>query len=136
MTNLVSPALAALFRRIVPLAVVLVLGPDAAWLVGSAERGREVFVHQCALCHTIGKAEPDGFGPNLFGITQRKAGTAPGYKYSPAFRAMANWTWSPDGVASFVAAPGLSIPGNRMGVFPGVSDRDMDDLLTFLETQK
>ena len=49
---------------------------------------------------------------------------------------MANWTWSPDGVASFVAAPELTIPGNRMGVFPGVRDRDMDDLLTYLDTQK
>ena len=32
-----------------------------------------MFVRQCALCHTIGEAEPDGVGPNLFAIASRKA---------------------------------------------------------------
>jgi cytochrome c len=134
MARFVAPTMVGA-ALVVPLTAIVALG-GAAWLEGNSERGHDVFVRQCALCHTIGKGEPSGFGPNLFGITQRKAGTAPGYKYSPAFRAMANWTWSPDGVASFVAAPALTIPGNRMGVFQGVSDRDLDDLVTYLDTQR
>jgi cytochrome c len=98
--------------------------------------GQAVFVRQCSLCHTIGKGEPNRFGPNLFGIADRKAGTAAGYKYSPAFLALANWTWSPDGIASFVVAPGKTIPGNRMGAFQGVADRDLDDLIAYLAKQK
>ena len=61
---------------------------------------------------------------------------APGYKYSSAFLAMANWTGNPDGIASFVAAPAMTIPGNRMGVFQGIAERDEQDLLAYLATQK
>lgn len=49
---------------------------------------------------------------------------------------MANWTWSPDGIASFVAAPEKTIPGNRMGVFQGIAQSDEQDLLAYLDTQK
>lgn len=109
---------------------------NAADAAGDAGKGGAVFIRQCALCHTIAKGEPNRFGPNLFGIVDRKAGIAPGYKYSSAFLEMANWTWSPDGIASFVAAPEKTIPGNRMGVFQGIADRDEQDLLAYLSTQK
>jgi len=115
-------------------AVVLYRNPaDAA---GDANNGAAIFIRQCSLCHTIAKGEPNRFGPNLFGIVDRKAGIAPGYKYSSAFLAMANWTWSPDSIASFVAAPAKTIPGNRMGVFQGIAERDEQDLLAYLATQK
>ena len=116
--------------------VAVFFSASAANAAGGATKGTAVFIRQCALCHTIGKGEPNRFGPNLFGIVDRKAGTAPGYKYSPAFLAMANWTWSPDGIASFVAAPEKAIPGNRMGVFQGIAERDEQDLLAYLATQK
>ncbi len=60
----------------------------------------------------------------------------PNYRYSPEFLTMATWTWSPDGIASFIARPALTIPGNRMSVFQGVADKDMDDLLAFIAAQK
>lgn len=109
---------------------------SAANAAGDADKGAAAFIRQCALCHTIAKGEGNRFGPNLFGIVDRKAGTTPGYKYSSAFLAMANWTWSPDGIASFVAAPEKTIPGNRMGVFQGIAERDEQDLLAYLATQK
>jgi cytochrome c2 len=115
--------------------IVAALGAQTSE-AASRSNGEAVFVRQCALCHTIGKGEPNRFGPNLFGIADRKAGRAPGYKYSPAFMALANWTWSPDGIASFVVAPGKTIPGNRMGVFQGVADKDLDDLIAYLAKQK
>jgi cytochrome c len=103
---------------------------------GDADRGAVVFITQCALCHTAGRGEPNRFGPNLFDIVDRKAGTVPGYKYSAAFISMANWTWSPDGIASFTTAPEATIPGNRMGVFQGIAESDEQDLLAYLATQK
>ena len=99
-------------------------------------RGAAVFSRQCALCHTIGEGEPHRFGPNLFGVSERRAGTAAGYDYSPEFLTMATWTWSPDGIASFVAAPALTIPGNKMAVFPGVAERDMDDLMAYVASRR
>jgi cytochrome c2 len=115
--------------------MVVVVGAPASE-AASSTNGQAVFARQCSLCHTIGKGEPNRFGPNLFGIADRKAGRAPGYRYSPAFMALANWTWSPDGIASFVAAPGKTIPGNRMAVFQGVADKDLDDLIAYLARQK
>jgi cytochrome c len=112
------------------------LAAPVARAAGDAVKGEAVFLRECLLCHTVGRGERNGFGPNLFGITQRKAASAPGYAYSPAFITMATWTWSPDGIASFIAAPALTIPGNRMGVFQGVADADADDLIAYLATQK
>lgn len=109
---------------------------NVGYAAGNPTKGAAIFQRQCALCHTIAKGAPNRFGPNLFGITERKAGTAPGYTYSPEFITMANWTWSADGVASFVVGPALTIPGNRMGIFPGVADRDVDDLTAYLAMQK
>jgi cytochrome c len=114
----------------------LLISVSGGCAAGSPDKGAAVFVRQCALCHTIAKGAPNRFGPNLFGITERRAGTAPGYAYSPQFIAMANWIWSRDGIASFVVAPGLTIPGNKMSVFPGVAERDVDDLTAYLATQK
>lgn len=115
-------------------AVTFAVHPAVA--AGDASKGAAVFVRQCSLCHTIDRGGRNGFGPNLFGIADRKAGTAPGYKYSPAFLSMANWTWSPDGIASFAVGPGKAIPGNRMGVFQGVADKDLDDLIAYVAAQK
>ena len=103
---------------------------------GDPARGAIAFARQCALCHTIEKGGPNRFGPNLFGTTERKAGTAPGFAYSPAFKSEATWTWSESGVGSFIAAPGAAIPGNKMAVFQGARDSDGADIVAFLATQK
>jgi cytochrome c len=103
---------------------------------GDATKGAAVFVRQCALCHTITKGGPNRFGPNLFGVIDRKAASAPLYTYSGAFKKTANWTWSAESIASFIRAPGTMIPGTRMGVFQGVADKDLDDLIAYLAQQK
>lgn len=98
--------------------------------------GRAAFVRQCALCHTVARGAPNRFGPNLFGVVDRQAGSAPGFNYSPAFKSAATWTWTPETVASFISAPALMVPGTRMGVFQGVADRDRDDIIAYLQSQK
>ncbi|MBV8753966.1 MAG: c-type cytochrome [Hyphomicrobiales bacterium] len=120
----------------IALAAAVIFATPTAWAAGDPGKGEGVFLRQCALCHTIGRGEPNSFGPNLFGITERKAASAPGYVYSPEFTTLATWTWSPDGIASFVVAPALTIPGNKMSVFQGIADADADDLIAYLDTQK
>jgi cytochrome c len=120
----------------IAIAVMLMLvGASHSRADGDVVKGSAVFVSQCALCHTIDKGGRNAFGPNLFGITERKSGTAPGYKYSRQFLEMANWTWSPDGVRSFIISPANTIPGNKMAVFQGVADRDLDDVIAYLSAQ-
>ncbi|WGR93168.1 c-type cytochrome [Bradyrhizobium sp. ISRA443] len=129
-------ALFALTRLLALTVVATACGAGFCFAAGDPVKGAAIFARECALCHTIGKGEPNRFGPNLFGITERKAATAPGYAYSPEFITMAIWTWSPDVIASFVAAPSLMIPGNRMSVFQGVPDAEIDDLIAYLAAQK
>jgi cytochrome c len=132
----VRQALFAFTRSLAASAAAAALSTSFAFAAGDPGKGEAIFERQCALCHTIGKGEPNRFGPNLFGMTERKAGTVPDYEYSPEFITMAIWTWSPDAIASFVMAPGLTIPGNKMSVFPGVADADLDDLIAYLAAQK
>ncbi len=98
--------------------------------------GEAAFVRQCALCHTIEKDGANRFGPNLFGIIGRRAGTVPGFRYSAAFRQTAVWDWNADTIAGFIAAPRQMMPQSPMAVFQGVSDRDRDDIVAFLATRK
>jgi cytochrome c len=134
-------ALFALTRLLVLSAIVFGADAGAAAAAatataGDAVKGAAIFVKECALCHSIGKGEPNRFGPNLFGVVERRAGTASGYQYSPEFSAAANWIWNPDTIASFVAAPGVMVPGNKMSVFQGVADSQINDLIAFVAAQK
>lgn len=124
------------FTRLLASLAAIAFGAGSAFAAGDPAAGAAVFERECALCHTIAKGEPNRFGPNLFGTAERKAATVPGYEYSPEFITMAIWTWSPDAIASFVIAPGLTIPGNKMSVFQGVPDAELDDLIAYLTTQK
>jgi cytochrome c len=126
----------AFLNLLASMTVATAFGTKLAFGAGDPTHGAAILVRECALCHTIGKGEPNRFGPNLFGITERKAATAPDYQYSPEFITLAIWTWSPDAIASFVVAPALTIPGNRMSVFEGVPDSEIDDLMAYLASQK
>ena len=99
-------------------------------------QGQGAFVRQCAICHTVEAGGPNRFGPNLFGILHRKAGTVAGFDYSRAFKAAATWDWNEDLVAGWIAAPGVMVPGTAMGVFQGVAQSDRDDIVAYLATQQ
>ena len=118
------------------LAIAATLAAGTAYADGDAARGKAAFVRQCAICHTVEEGGPNRFGPNLFGILGRHAGTVPGFTYSRAFKAAANWTWNEDLVAGWIGAPGLMVPGTAMGVFQGVAQRDRDDIVAYLATKR
>ena len=118
--------------------IVAAIGPggNAAQATYDAKAGKAAFVRQCALCHTIGKGEPNRYGPNLFGILDRKAASVPDFGYSPAFKSTASWNWSADALAAFISSPKEMVPGSAMAVFQGVADNDRDDILAYLASQK
>jgi cytochrome c len=115
---------------------LLILDATAALAAGDAAKGKAAFVRQCAICHTVEKDGADRFGPNLFGILGRKAGSVPGFTYSRAFKAAADWTWNEDLVAGWIGAPGMMVPGTAMGVFQGVAQSDRDDIVAYLGTRR
>jgi cytochrome c len=115
---------------------ILTLGMNTAQAAGDAGRGGAAFVRQCALCHTVGKGEPNRYGPNLFGVLDRKAGIAEGFKYSPAFKSMASWYWTSDVLGAWLSSPAKMVPGTTMGMFQGTADKDKDDLIAYLAAHK
>ena len=99
-------------------------------------KGEAAFVRQCAICHTIDKGGENRLGPNLFGILGRRAGTVQGFRYTNAFRTTANFEWTEGLLGPWISRPATMVPGTAMGVFPGVSDRDKDDIVAYLAAQK
>ena len=118
------------------LLALALLGADPGRAAGDATKGGAAFVRQCAICHTLEDGGPNRFGPNLFGILHRKAGTVAGFNYSRAFKAAATWDWNEDLVAGWIAAPGQMVPGTAMGVFQGVAQSDRADIVAYLATRQ
>jgi cytochrome c len=110
------------------------LGTVAAQAAGDAAKGKAAFVRQCAICHTNDKGGENRFGPNLFGILGKKAGTVAGYTYTNAFKTRANWEWTDDGIGGWMMFPSTMVPGTAMGVFQGIAEKDRDDLIAYLTT--
>ena len=103
---------------------------------GDPAKGKAAFARQCVICHTNDKGGENRFGPNLFGILGKKAGTAPGFAYTNAFKNRANWEWTEDAIGGWMMFPSTMIPGTAMGVFQGIAERDRDDLVAYLATLK
>jgi cytochrome c len=87
---------------------------------GSSVFGAQIFAGQCAMCHSLQANAPSGVGPDLHGLFGRRAGTAPGYSYSPAMR-RSGIVWNARSLDAFLAAPQSLVPGTRMA-FAGIAD--------------
>jgi cytochrome c len=74
----------------------------------------------CAHCHQIGQGARMMAGPSLQGVIGRKAGTMPGYPFSPAMKS-SGLTWDEATLDRFVTSPQAVVPGTRM-VFAGMDD--------------
>ena len=97
--------------------------------VGDAQRGAQVFA-QCKICHSLEPGK-NMLGPSLHGLIGRKAGSVPGYPYSPAMK-NANIVWSDDTLSKYLVDPKAFIPGDKMA-FPGIKDPGkLGDLLAYL----
>lgn len=109
---------------------------DAARADGDPVKGKAAFTRQCAICHTTEKDGDNRFGPNLFGVVGRKAGTVPGFRYTNAFKTRAQWEWNEDAIGGWMMFPSTMVPGTAMGAFQGIAERDRDDLVAYLATLK
>ena len=89
-------------------AVLLALaGPAMA-----AADGASLFQDRCAMCHS---GDPMAQGPTLAGVVGRKAGTVPGFAYSPALKG-SGLAWTRASLDRFLADPQKAVPGSAMPI--------------------
>ena len=120
-------------RKIVLAAAIAFLASTAAE-AADAHNGKTVF-GRCAVCHTVDKGGANGLGPNLFGVTGRKAASLGSFMYSGALK-NSGITWTPDKLKAWIAGPARLVPGTKMA-FGGISNAgQVDDVVAYLGTLK
>jgi len=130
-----TSAVRVLTASIAAAGFMLATGAAQAAQAGDAAAGKDVFMDNCAVCHTAEKGAGNKIGPNLFGVVGRKSATIAGYMYSPAMM-KANLTWTAAQLQTYLMGPQKVVPGTKMG-FPGFSDpKDEADVIAYLVTLK
>jgi cytochrome c2 len=74
--------------------------------------GREAFEDRCQMCHV---PEGGGQGPSLTTVSGRKAGSVPGFAYSPALKD-SGLVWTRQTLDKFIADPRAVVPGTAMPI--------------------
>ena len=120
-----------------PVLTAATLGPQTVLSVGeyealpryveaNIEYGERLSL-QCRSCHSLEKDGPHMIGPNLHGFFGRPAGSAEGFPYSRAMRAV-DFVWTPRALDAWLAAPTEFLPGTSM-VYAGLSRQEDRDAL-------
>jgi len=109
--------------------VLLPLAASApAWGAPDAGRGERVYA-RCLACHDLAS---DRVGPRHCGLFGRRAGSVPGFVYSPAMQG-SGIVWNARTLDRFLAAPMQAMPGTAM-TYDGIADAaDRADLIAYLE---
>lgn len=105
----------------------------AAAALGSAHaapdvlRGEQVYA-RCLACHALAY---DRVGPRHCGLLGRRAGSVPGFSYSPAMK-NSHLIWDAKTLDRFLAQPLQAVPGTTM-TYDGVPDpQERADLIAYL----
>ena len=100
--------------KCVTLAAILTAGlGSSAWAEGATPDGAALFKQQCGACHSLDPNAPARQGPNLAGVYGRKAGSVPGFNYSPGF-AKADFNWDEQHLDPYLTNPQSVISGAIM----------------------
>lgn len=103
------------------------VGP-AVQAAPDAVRGGQLYA-RCAACHALAT---DRVGPRHCGVLGRRAGSVPGFDYSPAMK-KSGLVWDENPLNLFLAKPLAMVPGSTM-TYDGVSEaRDRSDLIAYLK---
>ncbi len=98
-----------------------------------AAAGERVFATKCIACHSVAADGAHAAGPNLRHVIGRRAGSATGYSYSPAMKAL-GVSWSFEEIDRFVNDPAAAVPGTYMA-FTGVKrESDRRAVVCFLQS--
>jgi cytochrome c len=114
---------------IAALAVVALAASTVATMPskGEPQRGEEIYA-RCGACHAL---ETDRTGPHHCGLFGRRAGSVPGFSYSPALK-HSGIVWDAATLDRFLANPMRVVPGTSM-TYAGIDDpQERADLIAYL----
>ena len=112
------------------------IGEDRSFLrdASTMPNGERQFMRKCSICHALGPEGSRKAGPTLQGLFGRRAGTVPGYRYSPILTG-SDIVWSAETIDRlFDIGPDHFIPGSKMPMQVIAAEQDRRDLIEFLRT--
>ena len=116
------------------LAVLAPIVAPVSTALADPVRGERVF-QRCYACHSVVAGEDTLPGSNLRCVPGRRAGTLPGFEFSPAMieAGVRGLVWTRVTLDAFLADPQGAVPGTAMGM-PGLPDADdRRDVIDYLE---
>lgn len=91
-------------------------------------RGEQIYV-RCMACHALAR---DRVGPRHCGLLGRRAGSVPGFAYSPAMKD-SKLVWDEKTLDLFLKSPTKLVPGTFM-TYDGVPEpQERQDLIAYLK---
>jgi cytochrome c len=103
----------------------------AALAAGDPAAGEAVY-SRCLACHAL---PYDRVGPRHCGVYGRRAGSVPGFDYSPAMK-RSRFVWDDKTLDRFLADPMKTVPGTTM-TYAGIDDaRERADLIAYLKAAR
>jgi cytochrome c len=116
--------------------------PAAGQQIGPAlakadpKKGKQIAA-VCQACHTFGKGQPNGVGPNLDGVFGGPiAADRGGYQFSEALSKHKSQKWTPTNLDAWLANPQKFADGTKM-TFPGLpSLKERADVIAYLKSLK
>lgn len=99
----------------------------------NANAGSAIFRQRCQTCHSVTPGQKALLGPNLSGLSGRKAASS-AFAYSSALKA-SGLTWDKATLDRFLSAPMKVVPGTRMVV--SIADaKQRGDIIAYLSGLK
>lgn len=109
----------------------------SAFAEGDAAHGQQVFVKNCKICHAVGPGAKAGVGPEQNNVVGSKAGSRPGYNYSPAMKEAGEKgiVWDEATLEKYLENPKAMVPGTKMAFIGLKNPQDRADVIAYLKTQ-
>jgi cytochrome c len=127
------------FACLVTLAALIAtatISVDAQVALPTAVRptGADLFMQQCATCHSLSPSDPARQGPHLAAVFGRKPGSVAGFHYSPGYAA-ADFVWDEAHLDLYLTDPQAVIPGAIM-LYKQKNAEVRRVIIAFLKQQK
>ncbi|RXT48878.1 c-type cytochrome [Bradyrhizobium betae] len=108
-------------------AIAIVCSTGLAHATGNVARGQTLY-KGCADCHSINE---NAVGPMHKGVVGRKAGSVPGYDYSPDLKS-SGIVWTEDNLDKWLAGPQAMVAETKM-FFDVPDPQDRADIIAYLK---